>query len=82
MKLEVNHTWHVRFDADAVLYDVSWSKIGKQLRLSGFAVNPLPGTPYGLSVSHSHAGAITLFTLQHPRLVQYVDIVESPCVGS
>lgn len=81
MKLEALHTWHIRFSADVVLYDVSWSKIAEQLRLSGFAVNPLPGTPYGLSVRHSHPGAITLFTLQHPRLVQYVDIVESPCVG-
>ena len=78
MKLAVLHHWHVTFHSDVVFYDVSWITLGDHFRSSGFTVNPLPGSPYGLSVGHSHPGAMTLFTLLHPRLVQYVQISELP----
>ena len=80
MKLEALHTWHISFDADAVLYHVSWSKLTDRFRLAGFTVNPLPGSPYGLTVRHTHAGAMTLFTLKHPDLLQDVRVTEAPDV--
>lgn len=78
MKLAVRHHWHVTFTSDIVSYDVSWIRLGDHFTASGFTVNPLPGPPYGLTVGHTHPGAMTLFTLQHPRLVQYVVISELP----
>ena len=81
MQLEVKHTWHVRFESDTILYHISWSKLTDRFRLAGFTVNPLPGTPYGLSIAHTHPGALTLFTLKHPELIKYVIISESPCAG-
>ena len=79
MQLEVLHTWHITFQSDVVSYDASWTRLPDQLRLSGFTVNPMPSTTYtGFTVSHRHPGAVTLFTLQHPRLLRYVTISESP----
>ena len=80
MKLTVLHTWHVRFDTDAVLYHVSWTKIAGRFRTAGFTVNPLPHSPYGLSVGHSHPGAMTLFTLGHPEYFKYITVTDAPSV--
>lgn len=81
MQLETLHTWHVRFESDTILYHVSWTKLTDRFRLAGFTVNPLPGTPYALSVAHTHPGAMTLFSLKHPDLLLYVIITEAPCAG-
>ena len=80
MKLAVRHHWHITFHCDVVSYDVSWITLGDHLVTSGFTVNPLPGPPYGLSVGHSHPGAMTLFTLGHPEYFKYITVTDAPSV--
>lgn len=74
MSIEVLHRWHVYVESPALLPTVC-----RAFKKDGFRVNALPQQPNKFArctVSHSSAGAITLWLLKNNSIVKRVMIVD------
>jgi hypothetical protein len=74
MSVELLHTWHVRV-ADQPLRP-KFGTVRINFKQAGFSTEPLPGPGCGVSVRHRHPGAMTLFILSNPEVIDYFTILE------
>lgn len=81
MKYTIEHwyTWHIKRvsvnSAQPTIEAIRFYTLTRFLDREGFRVNPMPADDV-VSVSHSHKGAMTLFMLQHPHLLQECTVTD------